>query len=379
MSEPGWDVAVIGGSLAGSSAASALARGGASVVVLEKALFPRPKTCGAFLSGEALPVLERMGALAEIEAAGPETIRRFALVRTDGRRVEVDLPAHALSLSRARLDALAAAAAERCGARLRFGAAVVSFEGNLRGGFHVKSAGAELGARVLLGAWGRYSPLDGRLNRSFFRREPSLIGFGKQLRGDGSHLARRAVLHLFAGGYLGLSLVENGVVNLAALATPKVAQEAHHDLDTLLSRLGRESPPLSRDLEGLSPLPGPILVSEPVHLGSHGCLAGDVLLVGDAAGVIDPYTGTGMSLALLTGEAAARPILEFLAGRLDADGLKRAHGRTCRAVLRRRFFVSRLFRSVFYGGILSCLVHPAAAPLARLAVRLTRGAAAQGT
>ncbi|HQR45726.1 MAG TPA: FAD-dependent monooxygenase [Thermoanaerobaculia bacterium] len=373
MSEPRYDVAVVGGSLAGSAAAAALARGGASVIVLEKARFPRPKICGGFLSPEAEPVLARMGALEEIRAAGPETVTRFALVKPDGRRVEADLPAPVLSLSRERLDALVAAAAERQGARIRFGEAAGFVEGNLRDGFGVRTGDEALRARVLVGAWGRFSPLDGRLTRPHLRQTAALIGFGKQLVGDGSRLAGRAVLHLFPGGYLGLSLVEGGAVNLAALATPDVAREAHQDLDELLARLKTGSAALAADLEGLAPSPGPVLVSEPVRLGPHGAVAGDVLLAGDAAGVIDPYTGTGMALALLSGEAAAGPILRFLAGRLDAGALKREHADGHRALVGRRFAYSRLFRSVFYGGALSRLVGPAAAPLARLAVRLTRG------
>ena len=372
MSDGSCDVAVVGGSLAGSAAAAALARGGAAVDVFEKAHFPRPKICGSFLSPEAEPTLHRLGVLGEIRAAGPETIRRFALVNPDGRRVEADLPSPVLSLSRTRLDALAAAAASRQGARIRFGAAVNSFEGNLRDGFRVKTAGEALAARVVLGAWGRYSPLDGRLGRGFFRREPSLIGFGKQLSGDGSRLAGRAVLHLFDGGYLGLSRVEGGWVNLAALARPSVARAAHHDFDELLARLKKESAALAADLDGLEPLSGPVLLSEPVHLGARRAVAGDVLLAGDAAGVIDPYTGTGMALALLTGEAAAAPILDFLADRLDAGELKREHERSHRAIAGRRFFYSRLFRSVFYGGLASRFIGPAAAPLAQRAVRLTR-------
>jgi flavin-dependent dehydrogenase len=367
------DVAVIGGSLAGCAAAAALARAGAEVAVLERAVFPRPKICGSFLSHEALPVLERMGAAEELRGEGAETITRFALVTPRGRRLESDLPAPVLSLSRARLDALAAAAAGRQGAGLRFGAAVLSFEGGLRQGFRVKAAGAELSARVLLGAWGRYSPLDGRLARPFFREPPSLIGFGKHLAGDGSRFTGRAVLHLFEGGYLGLSLVDGGRVNLAALATPRVAAAAHQDLDELLARLKRASPSLAADLDGLSPEPGPLLVSEPVHLGPHGAVSGDVLFAGDAAGVIDPYTGTGMALALRTGEAAAGPIVDFLAGRLDGDGMKQAHRLRQAGIFGQRFRFSRVFRSVFYGGVLSRLVGtPPAAPLARWAVRRTR-------
>lgn len=369
----GCDVAVVGGSLAGSAAAATLARAGASVIVLEKEPFPRPKICGCFLSSEAEPVLARMGAREEVRAAGPETIRRFALVTPDGRRVEADLPAGVLSLSRSRLDALAAAAAGRNGARFRHGTVVQALDGSLRDGFRVKFPGGELTARVVLGAWGRFSPLDGRLGRGFFRREPSLIGFGKQLVGDGSRLSGRAVLHLFPGGYLGLSLVEGGAVNLAALAMPGVARDAHHDLDELLARLKTRSTGLAADLEGLAPSPGPVLVSEPVHLGRHGAVAGDVLLAGDAAGVVDPYTGTGMALALGTGEAAAAPILGFLASRFGAEELKRAHARGNRAAAGARFRWSRLFRPFFTGGLASRFVGPGAAPIARIAARLTRG------
>jgi len=368
-----FDVAVVGGSLAGSAAAAALARAGAAVVVLEKSRFPRPKICGSFLSHEALPVLERMGALEPIRAAGAETIGRFTLVRPEGRSVEGDLPAPVLSLSRERLDSLVAAAAARAGATQRFGTAVLSLDGDLQKGFRLRTSDLALRTRVVLGAWGRYSPLDGQLERPRYRQKATLIGFGKQLSGSSSRLEGRVVLHLFKGGYLGLSRVEGGVVNLAALATPRVAQDGHHDLRELLSGLKSQSRSLAADLEGLSPVPGPVLLSEPVHLGLHGSLAGDVLLVGDAAGVIDPYTGTGMALALLSGEAAAAPVLDFLAGRLDGGGLRRAHAAAHRAVAGSRFFWSRLLRRFFTGGVLSRLVAPSAAPLARWAVRATRG------
>ncbi|MGZ5428276.1 MAG: NAD(P)/FAD-dependent oxidoreductase [Thermoanaerobaculia bacterium] len=366
------DVAVIGGSLAGSAAACALARTGARVIVLEKARFPRDKVCGCFLSDEALPVLGRMGLGEELGRNEAETITHFRLVRRDGIAAESLLPKPAMSISRGRLDSLAAKAAEHAGARMRFSTTVLSLEGDLQEGFRVKGLDWELGARAVVGAWGRYSPLDGRLGRTFIRRKPSLFGFGKMLAGSREHLAGRAVLHFFEGGYVGLSRVEGGLVNLAALATPRVAQSAHHDFDSLLHRLCGESPALAADLEGLTPVPGPPLISEPVYLGRHGAVAGDVLCVGDAAGVIDPYTGTGMSLALLFGEAVAAPLAGFLAKALDADELRRAHLRRHREIAGRRFFLSRLFRPFFSGGVASRLVSPAAAPIARWAARVTR-------
>jgi flavin-dependent dehydrogenase len=367
------DVAVVGGSLAGAAAAAALARAGARVVVLEKACFPRNKVCGCFLSHEALPIIGNMGLGNELRKEDLETITRFTLVQSSGKRVDAALPAPVLSISRARLDALAAAAAERAGAEIRFGSTVLAIEGDLKRGFLLKGDGWDLTARAVVGAWGRFSPLDGRLGRTFIRRKSTLFGFGKQLTGDGQHLAHRAVLHFFEGGYVGLSRVEGGRVNLAALASRPVVHQAHDDLEGLLARLSRESPALARDLEGLAAVPGPALVSEPVLLGEHGALAGDVLCVGDAAGVIDPYTGTGMSLALLFGDASAAPLAAFLAGTLDAEGLRQEHLRRHHEIAGRRFFTSRVFRPFFSGGALSRLIHPAAAPLARWAARVTQG------
>lgn len=367
------DVAIVGGSLAGSAAAAALARDGARVVVLEKARFPRNKVCGCFLSHEALPVLGRMGIKEEeLRKVNSETITRFTLVQSSGKRVDAALPAPVLSISRARLDELVAQAAERAGAETRFGATVLSVEGDLSKGFRVRGVGWELAARAVVGAWGRYSPLDRLLGRSFILRKSSLFGFGKTLTGSSDHLANRAVLHFFEGGYVGLSRVEGGLVNLAALASHAVVREAHDDLEGLLIRLSREGAALERDLAGLTPAAGSLLVSEPMYLGRHGALAGDVLCVGDTAGVIDPFTGTGMSLALLCGDAAAAPLAAFLAGTLDAEGLRREHVRRNREIAGRRFLYSRLFRPFFSGGAFSRLVHPAAAPLARWAARVTR-------
>jgi flavin-dependent dehydrogenase len=371
---PPLPVVVVGASLAGSAAALVLARSGARVVLVDKAAFPRPKTCGELLSPDGVAALARLGLDGAVRAAGAATIRRFALVRPDGRRVAGRLPAPALSLSRERLDTLVLDGARAAGARAHLGETVVAIDGTLSRGFTVRTTARTLEARAVLGAWGRYSPLDGRLGRPFFGTPASLFGFKQFLAGEaGRRFDDRAVLHVFRGGYLGLSLVEEGRVSLGALATPAIAKEAHHDLDRLLARLAAASAGLAADLEGLVPEPGPALVSEPVHLGRREAVLGDLLLAGDAAGVVDPFTGSGMALALRTGEAAGTLLAEHVAGRVAAEALARSWERRWREVTGRVYFFSRLFRPVFLGGIATRLLVPATTPLAGLAARLTRG------
>ncbi|MFN7990069.1 MAG: FAD-dependent monooxygenase [Thermoanaerobaculia bacterium] len=376
MTREGLDAVVVGASLAGSAAATVLARAGARVALVDKATFPRPKTCGELLSPDGVAVLARLGLDGEVRSSGAATIRRFSLVRPDGARVTGRLPAPALSLSRERLDAIVLDGARAAGAGAHLGEAVVSIDGSLATGFTVRTASRTLEARAVLGAWGRYSPLDGRLGRPFFGAPAPLFGFKKFLAGEaGRKLDDRVVLHVFRGGYLGLSLVEGGRVSLGALTTPEIAREAHHDFDRLLERLRDEFPALAAGLEGLVPEPGPALVSEPVHLGRREAVVGDLLLAGDAAGVVDPWTGSGMALALRTGEAAGALLARHAAGEVAAKALAAEWARSWAALTGRVYFFSRLFRPVLLGGAATRLVGPWTTPLAGLAARLTRGPA----
>lgn len=376
MTAPPFDVLVVGASLAGSAAALVLARSGANVAIVDRSPFPRPKACGDLLSPDGVSALSRLGLEGAVRAAGAATVRRFVLVRPDGRRLAGRLPAPALSLSRERLDVLVLDGARAAGAAAFLGEAVTAIEGSLDAGFTVRTGTRTLSARAVLGAWGRYSPLDGRLGRPFFGAPAPLFGFKTFLAGAaGRRLDDRVALHLFRGGYLGLSLVEEGRVSLGALATPAVAKEAHHDLERLLARLRAESPALAADLEGLAPEPGPALVSEPVHLGARQAVLGEILLAGDAAGVVDPYTGAGMALALRTGESAGTLLARHAAGEVPSPALGAEWERHWRDATGRVYFFSRLFRPVFLGGAVTRLVVPVAGPLAGLAARLTRGPA----
>lgn len=376
MTEGAFDAVVIGGSLAGSAAAFALARAGFRVALVERSRFPRAKVCGEFLSHEAFGVLARMGVLAGVRAAGAETIERFAVVSPAGRRAEGRLPAPVLSLSREALDTLCLEAARGAGATVVSPVTVTALSGDLASGFSVETTAGALRARAVVGAWGRYGPLDGRLGRPFFGTPARLFGFQRHLvevDGEGRRFAGEVVLHAFPGGYLGLSRVEGGRLNLGALTTPEVAALAHHDLDRLLARLTAASPALADDLAALAPVGGVTLLSEPVHLGPRDPVARDVLLAGDAAAVVDPWTGTGMALALLGGEAAGTGLAPFLSGGISPRELARRHRESSRSLWGRRFLWCRLFRPFLVSARASRLVHPALAPAVRLVARLTRG------
>jgi len=104
-----YEVIIIGGGPAGSSAAAHLAVRGVRVLLLEKGRMPRQKLCGEFITPECFPTLNRLGVMDRILTAGAQKITQLSLIGSNGKRVEAPLSemsdkSSALSLSRARFD-----------------------------------------------------------------------------------------------------------------------------------------------------------------------------------------------------------------------------------------------------------------------------------
>src|SRR5690348_10440783 len=103
-----FDVAVIGGGVAGCAAAIHLARQGQRVVLCEAKSYPHHKVCGEFLSPECASMLNKLGLTEAIQAVKPSSIHTVAIITPDGTCWETELPGTALGISRYTLDHLMA-------------------------------------------------------------------------------------------------------------------------------------------------------------------------------------------------------------------------------------------------------------------------------
>lgn len=334
-----YDVIVVGGGLAGCTAAAVLARQGAAVLVLEKDRFPRDKLCGEFLSTEVSELCDRLGILPVLVSSGARSIRRLQLTAPSGRTFETPLPGTAMGLSRRTLDAAFFEHAREQGAEVREHCAVRSIDGSLSDGFIVEHDRGTERARVVVGAYGRREMLDRRLQRSFLRETSPYVAFKAHF--VGIDLGDCIELHGFPGGYCGLLMEEHGMVNVCWITHRNALSRSGGSPESMMDGAFGSNPVLRRRLAGLERT-SEFHAAAQLFFRKKGLFDGDLCMVGDAAGMIAPLCGDGMGMAIASGEWAAHAIVPFLAGRIDASEFRGSYERGWSDRFSRRMQIGRM-------------------------------------
>lgn len=327
---PCWDVVVVGAGPAGALAAHGLASRGVRVLLVEQRLFPRWKVCGACLSPQALAALKTAGLGDLVAAQGGLSLERLQL-GVAGRVNPIALGAGRV-LSRSRLDqalleaAVAVGATVMTGTRAVLGAAATGLEPDREVVLQKGTARWSVRAKVVLIAAGlSHRAIDNEAEISTSIQPHSRIGAGCVLPGEAAELAPGVLqMAVGQGGYVGLVRVESGEINLAcAFDRPMLGSVGGAAL--LCQKILAEA--------GFATLPGlkesawqltAALSRRTIPLAGHR-----LLLLGDAAGYVEPFTGEGMGWAI-TSSLAALPLvlrgLEHWDGAIETEW-RRLHRR----------------------------------------------------
>ncbi|RMH55616.1 MAG: NAD(P)/FAD-dependent oxidoreductase [Bacteroidetes bacterium] len=370
------DVLIVGGGLAGCSAAIQLARRGYAVRLVERRRYPAHRLCGEFLSPEVQGQFERLGVAGAVRAAGARAIDTFWLTAPDGRGCRGRLPGTALGLSRYTLDRLLFEAAAGAGAVAEAGRTVRGVAGTLAEGFRVRVDEEEVRARVVLGAFGRRSPLDRVLQRPFLHQSTPWVAFKAHY--TGADVAGVIELHAFPGGYCGLSEVEGGRVNVCWIGQADALRAAGGRPEAYIAQTLCRNPVLAERFGAMTRLTPSFEAVSQITFRVKGTFAGDVALLGDAAGMIAPLCGDGMAMALRSAELVVPPVESLLAGTLGPEAFREAYDRAWQQEFRARL---RLGRWLHRAGERPALARLAVGTLARWPrlgawlVRQTRGTA----
>jgi geranylgeranyl reductase family protein len=311
----GYDVVVVGAGPAGSATAILLAERGWSVLLLDKAAFPRPKICGEYLSPEAARILDRLGVLKEVDAAA-QPIAGMRIVAPDGTRLEGRYPTgapwggyrpHGLALRRDRLDRILFERARALPLDVRERHRVVGLcmpAGDVAGVRMEDDAGVarDVPGRLVIGADGRASVVAHALGlvRPHRLRRMALIQHVRGLAG----LDDLGEIYVDPPDYAILNPVARGIANLGLVVPHAHARAFRGRLETFLAARLKQLRHLAPRLEGMEPV-GPLMAMGPLAYRVAEPRVGGVALVGDAAGFYDPFTGEGMYTALRSAELLA--------------------------------------------------------------------------
>ncbi len=337
------DVAVIGGGLAGLTAAIALAQRGWGVTLYESGGYPRHRVCGEFLSPECVAALDTLGLRPAFDAQRPVPITRTSVTTPDSGSWSRALPATAYGLSRYALDALLADAAANVGVTVRTGTTVTGVSGSLDNSFTVQTRHETAAFRIVIGAYGKRSRLDHTLDRPFVRRDAGFVGL--KMHYDGPSTADRVELHAFDGGYCGLSHVEDGAVNLCLLARSDRLTAAG-SISAFVAWMGQQNPALGAWLRDATPRLDRWQAIAQVSFAHKAPVKHDLLMTGDAAGLISPLAGDGMGMAFDGGLLAAHHTHAYLREAASATTLRHDYAAAWEHQFRERLRVGGLLQRV---------------------------------
>jgi flavin-dependent dehydrogenase len=296
------DVLILGGGLAGASAALELARAGVGVRLLERDAEAQHKVCGEFLSIEAQQDLARLGM--DVARLGAVPIDRVRIVRR-AASVEAPLGFTAMGVSRKALDAALLDAAEARGAQVNRGVKVTGI-----GDGEVGTSHGPVRARTILLATGKHDVRG--LKRPAVEEGAGHVGFKTHWRLSArasAEVGHAVELVLFDGGYVGMQRIAHDVLNLCLIVRGRTLAEYGGNWDGLLARLMRE-PHIARRIGGAVPLfDRPLAIANLpygfVHAPSAVTPPG-IYRLGDQAAVTAPLTGDGMAIAMRSAALAAQ-------------------------------------------------------------------------
>jgi len=350
-----YDIAVTGGGLAGLSVSIQLARKGYKIILFEKETYPFHRVCGEYISNESWNYLESLGI--NLENAGVSHINRLIISTRKGKTLEQELPLGGFGISRYKLDHELASLAKNAGVYLLEGIRVneIKFESNE---FHIQTSNGIYHSKVAVAGSGKRSNLDVKWKRSFIMAKKNKLNnyIGVKYHVKLPFSNDTIALHNFNNGYCGISKVEGDEYCLCYLTTAANLQSVDGQLKEMEKRILMDNPHLKKIWNESEMLfEEPVIISQ-ISFDKKSQLEDHVLMVGDAAGMITPLCGNGMSMALHAGKIASEEIDSFLKGVTAREEMEMNYQSRWKKQFAKRLQMGRRIQRLFTNNWLISLV-----------------------
>jgi len=341
-----YDACIIGGGLAGLALSIQLAKLGYTVALFEKEQYPFHKVCGEYISLESWNFIESLG-LPLTEMKLP-IINKLIVTAPNGNQLNQELPLGGFGISRYKLDAALK--------EIAVANNVILFENCKVNGvqffneeFHLQTTNGEFYGRVCCGSFGKRSNLDVKWNRPFVYQKPNKLNnyIGVKYHIKTKFPADTIALHNFRNGYCGMSKIEEDKYCLCYLTNAENLKASNNSIEAMEKNILRKNRHLQHIFENSEILyESPVTISQ-ISFDKKSQVENHVLLMGDAAGMITPLCGNGMSMALHGSKIASGFIHEFLSGKISRAQMEGGYTKKWRSTFSKRLQTGRRIQSMF--------------------------------
>lgn len=341
-----YDVGIVGGGLAGLSASIVLAKAGYSVVLFEKETYPFHKVCGEYISLESWDFLTSLGL--ELDQFNVPLINTLFLTSPDGSHLTQKLPLGGFGISRFTIDHALVKIARQLNVEVLDDTRVLDVEFN-EDRFNINSNKANVICKVCCGAFGKRSNLDIKWKRKFVQHKPNPLNnfIGVKYHAVLKHPVDTISLHNFSDGYCGISPLEDGKFCICYLTTAQNLQTSGNDIGQMEKDILFRNH-FIRDTFSRSVFlyEEPLTISQ-ISFDKKEQVDNHVLLIGDAAGMITPLCGNGMSMALHASRIACTSVIKFLCGETNRTQMEVMYQNDWKKEFSNRLFAGRVIQSLF--------------------------------
>jgi len=299
------EITIIGGGLAGLTAAIHLSKIGLKVTLIEKNEYPKHKVCGEYVSNEVLPYLNWLSI--NINEIHPTSISKLELSTSDGNLIYCDLPLGGFGVSRYVLDDFLYKKALQNGCEIiQDTVNDIVYKNDI---FTISTLNnRKITSEIVIGAFGKRSNIDQNLKRKFIQKKADWLAVKTHYSGEFPN--DLVGLHNFEGGYCGVSKVENDVINICYLTTYE-AFKKHKNIFDFQNQVLTANPYLKSIFKKSKMLYDTPLTISQVSFDQKKLIENHILMIGDTAGLIHPLCGNGMAMAIHSAKIASELIEKF--------------------------------------------------------------------
>ncbi len=368
-----YDIIIVGGGLGGLCLSIQLAKKGISVWLAEKEIYPFHKVCGEYISNESRAFLQKLG----VDLSTAANIDHLMVTNTTKSCFKATLPLGGFGISRYLLDEQLKNIAIRSGVHISEQTKVtdISMQQEV---FNVKANGQWIRGKICCMASGKKSNLDVQLKRNHLSRHDKNLDnyIGVKYHVKYPIPAGQIQLHNFKNGYCGISAIEDGKHCICYLTTAANLKKANGDIKLMEQKLLSENRYLKAIFEqGTFLYEKPLTISQ-VSFKNKNIIENNIIMLGDAAGMITPLCGNGMSMAMHASKFAAEEMMNFLSGNISRLEMEQNYMRRWKNQFNGRLKTGRLVQR-FFGrerttGIFIFLMNTIS-PLAKFIISKTHG------